>query len=263
MLSFKRPVVSYMIKITLFVLSFIAATALIILLSSRFACPLRSFPVFSGKILREAIYTDNRPNKRLYILVDAGHGGEDGGACSDDGVPEKDINLDIAKKLSCFLSLSDYSPVLIREDDRLMYEPGQENRKKYYDLTNRVEKAKQYSPAIFVSIHQNKFPIRKYKGFQVYCSKNNPQSTILGTVMQENVKLYLQPENNRMIKTADKTIRVLDSLTMPAVLAECGFLSNEAEARLLCTEEYRDKLSYVIFASIVQYLDENNKDGSL
>ena len=80
--------------------------------------------------------------------------------------------------------------------------------------------------------------------------------------MQENAKRYLQPDNNRMIKTADKTIRVLDSLSMPAVLAECGFLSNEAEAELLSTEEYRGKLSYVLFASILQYLDEN-KDVSL
>lgn len=262
MLSKKRPIVSYMLKMVLFVLSFIAATALIILLSSRFACPLRSLPVFSCAELYRSVRTEEADKTALYIIIDAGHGGEDGGAVSDAGVPEKDINLDIAKRLSEFLSLSDYTPVLIRSDDRLMYEAGQESRKKYYDLTNRVEKAKQYSPAIFVSIHQNKFPIRKYKGFQVYCSKNNPQSALLGTVMQENAKRYLQPDNNRMIKTADKTIRVLDSLSMPAVLAECGFLSNEAEAKLLCTEEYRGKLSYVLFASILQYLDEN-KDVSL
>lgn len=261
MLRNTHPTVSYMLRLILFVLSFIAASFGIIAVSSRFACPMK--PAFFGVQIDSGSVANNDGDKRLfYIVLDAGHGGEDGGAVGENGVPEKDLNLDIARKLYAFLRLSDYSPVLLRDEDRLLYKPGQENRKKYYDLTNRVEAAEQYSPAVFVSIHQNKFPIRKYKGFQVYCSKNNPESTRLGSVMQQNVKRYLQPDNNRDIKISDNSIRVLDSLSMPAVLAECGFLSNESEAELLCTEEYRAKLSYLLFCSVLQYLNEN-KDGLL
>ncbi len=190
------------------------------------------------------------------ILIDAGHGGEDGGAVSADGILEKDLNLDIAKKLETFLLMSDLNTVMIRQDDRLMYDSGQESRKKYYDITNRIEKAMSYDDAVFVSIHQNKFPIRKYSGFQVYYSKNNSESEQLAKVMQTNIRSYLQAENKREIKKADSSIRVLDSLQMPAILAECGFLSNESEAELLNTDEYRSKIAYLLYISVLQYLYE-------
>ncbi len=190
------------------------------------------------------------------ILIDAGHGGEDGGAVSADGVREKDLNLDIAKKLETFLSMSDLNTVMIRQNDRLMYDAGQENRKKYYDITNRIKTASSYDNALFVSIHQNKFPIRKYSGFQVYFSKNNSESEKLAKITQTNIKIHLQPKNKREAKKADSNIRILDSLEMPAVLAECGFLSNENETALLNTEEYRRKIAYLLYISILQYVNE-------
>ena len=144
----EHPTASYMLRLILFVFCFIAATLGIIFLSSRFVCPLRSLPSFDVYSSRAA-HADHTENA-FYIVLDAGHGGEDGGAVSDNGVAEKELNLDIAKKLYSFLKLSDYTPVLIREDDRLLYEPGQENRKKYYDLTNRVNIANRYTPAVFV-----------------------------------------------------------------------------------------------------------------
>ncbi len=196
-------------------------------------------------------------DRKTYIIIDAGHGGEDGGAVSFDGLLEKDLNLYIAKKLSAFFCLSDAVPVMTRVSDCLLYSSGQENRKKFHDINNRITFANSFENSIFVSIHQNKFPIRKYKGFQVYCSPNNAESSVLGTLMQSNIRELLQNDNNRQIKLSDGKIRVLDSLNMPAVLAECGFLSNGEEARLLGTDEYKNKISYILYASILQYISEN------
>ena len=204
---------------------------------------------------------NNASGNRLYIVIDAGHGGEDGGAVSDTGICEKDINIDIAKKLNVFLMLSDHIPVLVRDSDRLMYEPGQENRKKYHDISNRIKIADSYENSLLVSIHQNKFPIKKYSGFQVYYSKNHPDSYKLAQMMQDNVKNYLQHKNNRAVKNADKTIRLLDSVEMPAVLAECGFLSNDSEAELLNNEEYRNKLSYLLSVSVIQFAHQYEEKG--
>lgn len=193
---------------------------------------------------------------RLTVIIDAGHGGEDGGAVSDSGICEKDLNLDIAKKLQDLLMLSDVNIVMTRQSDILLYSDGQQGRKKFYDITNRINIASSYDSAILISIHQNKFPIRKYSGFQVYYSKNNANSKKLATIVKDNVKNHLQPQNKREIKAADENIRLLDSIQVPAILAECGFLSNENEANLLNTAEYRNKIAYLIYISIMEYVKE-------
>lgn len=220
---------------------------------------------FSPNLKRDTKKASNEfdvNTKDFVIIIDAGHGGEDGGAVSDGGIVEKDINLDISLKLHKLIKLSDFKSVLIRDSDRLMYEEGQENHKKASDITNRINTAKSFENSIFISIHQNKFPIKKYSGLQVYYSKNNTNSEVLGKTIQSNVKNLLQSENNRQIKKADKNIRILDSINSPAVLVECGFLSNDREAELLNTEEYRSKIAYLIYCSIIQYLDKS-KDGKL
>lgn len=190
------------------------------------------------------------------VIIDAGHGGEDGGAVSDLGIKEKDINLDIALKLQDLLSLSSVKTVMIRDTDRLMYEAGQEKSKKYYDISNRISIAEHYNNAILISIHQNKFPIKKYSGFQVYCSPNNKDSEVLAEIMQNNVKMYLQTDNNRNYKVADKNIRLLHQIKIPAIIAECGFLSNDNEAKLLSIEQYRNKIAYLIATSVMQFLSK-------
>ena len=190
------------------------------------------------------------------VIIDAGHGGEDGGAVSDTGIVEKDLNLDIALKTRDFLEMLDVNVVLSRDKDVLLYESGQESHKKFHDISNRISLVQSYENAVLVSIHQNKFPIRKYSGFQVYYSKNNSGSSILAKSLQENVVNFLQPHNTRKIKQADKSIRLLDSVDVPAVLAECGFLSNSDEATLLNNIEYRNKIAYLISVSVVQYINE-------
>lgn len=190
----------------------------------------------------------------LTVIIDPGHGGEDSGAVSDGGVLEKELNLQIASKIVEFLKLYRVESVMTREDDKMLYSEG-DTSKKRGDLKGRVEFARQYENALFVSIHMNKFSIPKYSGLQVFYSKNNPQSEAVAIKLQEDVKKYLQNENNRIVKAADSNIFVLDRLTCPAVLVECGFLSNYDETKLLQDEEYQNKLAFVIASSLIEYLN--------
>jgi len=206
---------------------FLTFTALIILLFS-----------VSGCIIDRDNYsvTSARSDAVPTIVIDPGHGGEDGGAEAY-GVVEKNINLGVALYISDFLELSCYPIVMTRSDDRLLYKNGEENHKKRYDLLNRVEFAESFDNAVFVSVHQNKFEISKYKGLQVYYSPNNDGSMRLAECIQTNSKKYLDDKNKREVKQADFRIKVLDMLKMPAVLVECGFLSNPEEAALLASTE--------------------------
>ena len=201
------------------------------------------------------------PLSSIQLVLDAGHGGEDGGA-SANGVQEKDINLIMTQAFASYLKMTPYSVRLTRTDDRLLYEAGEENRKKYYDLVNRVRFAQQFDHAVFISIHQNKFEIPKYKGLQVYYSPNHELSEPLAKRIQDNARQLLAPDNNRQIKKADHRIRVLNSLQMPAVLVECGFLSNPEEAALLSESEYQKKIAFVLFLSTLQFLEENGENLS-
>ena len=192
----------------------------------------------------------------IHLILDAGHGGEDGGATAN-GVSEKDVNLAVTKALADYFRLTPYAVNPTRTDDRMLYEAGQEHRKKYYDLMGRVRFAAQFNNAVFISIHQNKFEIPKYKGLQVYYSKNLPLSKTLAAHIQENAKRYLDADNHREIKKADHKIRVLNSLQIPAVLVECGFLSNVREAERLNSLDYQKQLAFTVFLSTLMFLEND------
>lgn len=192
------------------------------------------------------------------IVIDPGHGGEDGGAYAN-GVLEKDINLAVSSILYSYLSMTDYNVVMTRTDDRMLYNDGEEFAKKRFDILNRISFTERFDNAIFVSIHQNKFEIPKYKGLQVYYSPNHNDSKALADAVQKNAKTHLDPDNNREIKQADYKIKVLDNIKSPAILVECGFISNPGEALLLCDYSYQKKLAFVIFASLANYLENNGE----
>lgn len=189
------------------------------------------------------------------IIIDAGHGGEDGGAVSFDGtILEKDINLDIALKLFDLLRMTGFDVVLTRSNDVLLASEKVTSSKKRSDLMRRVEIANEYDKPLFISIHQNKFEIEKYNGLQVYYSHNSNESKSIAEAIQKDVKHFLQSNNNRKVKQAGSSIFVLDRIECPAVLVECGFLSNKEELNLLADDLYRRKLSFVLYTAIVNYL---------
>lgn len=203
------------------------------------------FPVFSDKETDE-------PERILTVVVDAGHGGMDGGAVSDDGVLEKDLNLAVAGKLAALLRTGGVRVVMTRNDDRLLADPSSAHKKRD-DLATRVEIAEAQENAIFVSIHMNKFPVEKYHGLQVWYSRGDKRSAEFADAVQKKTAAVLQPQNTREIKAADSSIYVLDHLDIPAILVECGFLSNAEETRLLCEESYQNKLAAVLYAAIIDY----------
>ena len=203
---------------------------------------------------------------RPVIIIDAGHGGEDGGAIGNGDVTEKDINLKIAKALDEMLRSAGYETVMTRTDDRMLYDPNADyqGRKKRLDLAARLAVAQEHESAIFVSIHMNAFPQTQYSGLQVYYSENHPDSKQLAELIQGDARSLLVPDNNRRIKPSNGTSYLLEHIMHPSVLVECGFLSNPEECRLLATEEYQRKLATVLFHALTDfYENDKNMEESL
>ena len=190
------------------------------------------------------------------IVLDAGHGGEDGGAVSDTGVMEKNLNLSLTLMLKDMLVANGYRVILTRESDTLLYDKNSdyEGRKKALDLAARKQIAEETPNCLFVSIHMNTYPLPTCTGLQVWYSPNNPASLELARALQSTAKELLQPENDRAVKAAGSSIYLLHNLATPAVLIECGFLSTPEEAELLASPAYQKQLAFTIFCGLTEYL---------
>lgn len=197
----------------------------------------------------------------ITVILDAGHGGEDPGAVTDLAI-EKDLNLIIANKLANLLKLSEYHVVMTRSEDRLLYNSGEEDRKKYYDLYNRQKLAESYENAIFVSIHMNKFPMEECKGLQTFYGKQNEFGKILAEEIQKS-SLMLDASNHRQTKASDDSIFLLKNLSMPAVLIECGFISNPQESKMLSDEKYQNQLAFALYTGICKFLEDYQVENKL
>lgn len=192
------------------------------------------------------------------FVLDAGHGGEDGGAIAADGTEEAELNLQIAENLCALLRLNGNSVTMTRTEDTLLYDYYNDltdytGQKKMYDLRNRLKITNEQKNAVYVGIHMNKFTDPQYSGLQVYYSSASSLSRNLAGMIQMNVRTSLQPENDRPIKAAGSGIYLLRELTVPAVLVECGFLSNPEECATLNTGAYRGKLATVLFLSLCNF----------
>ena len=210
-----------------------------------------SFPFPNGK--------DAAALSTVTVVIDAGHGGEDGG-CEGNGLVEKDLNLEITILLAELLKKEGVSVVLTRDTDILLYDPNSdyEGKKKAQDVRRRLEIAQSCINPVLVSIHMNYFAQTQSSGLQVWYSKNDARSHVLANLIQSNVKNTLQPNNKRNIKEATSSIFLLHNATFPAVLVECGFLSNRDDANLLRDAKYRQQLAQIIFQSIIAYISQNS-----
>lgn len=188
------------------------------------------------------------------IIIDAGHGGEDPGAVVGEML-EKDINLCVALALNGLFENSGYSTVMTRCDDVLLYNTGEENKKKYHDLRNREAIADEYEDALFISLHMNKYPLESCNGLQVFYSSKNEISKSFAESVQSSAR-YLQPYNHRIAKEENENIYLLKSIDIPAILVECGFLSNNEESAMLKTNEYRTALALSIYCGAVEQLEK-------
>lgn len=198
------------------------------------------------------------------LVIDAGHGGEDGGAVSSDGTMEKDMNLDIALRLQQLLVLSGCDVTLTRDSDKAIYEEGAESlkSKKVSDMKKRLAIFNEDPEQTVISIHQNKFPQSQYSGTQVFYSGQKQESNLLAESIKASVVGMLQPQNTRETKKADKNIYLLYNAKVPAVIVECGFLSNSEELAKLKTEEYRQEMAFAIYCGYLNYYNQNQQ-GSI
>lgn len=193
------------------------------------------------------------------IILDAGHGGEDGGASGTNGILEKDLNLALTTTLAHLLRGAGYTVVETRTTDTLLYTPGtKKGHKKQGDLENRLAFCERYENSIFVSVHMNTFPNDSCMGLQVWYSQNNDASDSLASAVQDTVRTLLQPQNNRRIKASTSSIYLLRHAKNPAILIECGFLSTPAECERLSNEAYRRALALCIFSAIDKNLQSNS-----
>ena len=190
------------------------------------------------------------------IILDAGHGGIDGGCTSAEGVPEKGINLDILLRLRDILEVNGYEVRVTRDSDRSIHDEGVEGiaAQKSSDMDNRLAMFNESGNAVCVSVHQNQFTDPKYKGAQMFYSGSNSTSEVLARALQSRFRELLQPDNDREIKLCGKELFLCYYSDNPTVMAECGFMSNPDEAALLNTEEYRGKVAFTLFAGINDFV---------
>ena len=214
--------------------------------------------LFSGETVRAVgavIFQVERLQKRPVIVLDAGHGGEDGGAVGGAGTLEKVINLQIALKLEKLLTQKGFQVVMIREEDESVGDPQLPTvaQRKRSDTKRRLEIIQESGDCLFLSIHQNFFGERRYDGAQVFYSENNPDSVVLAEAIRANIVATLQPENHRENKPAGDGIYLLKHSMVPSVLVECGFLSNPVEEQKLREETYQQELALAICQGVVDY----------
>lgn len=188
------------------------------------------------------------------IVIDAGHGGEDGGAVSDSGVLEKDINLSIANDTSALFYMLGFDVTQTRTTD-IALDNGEDTirKRKVSDMKKRLEIFNSSEENTVISIHQNKFSDSKYHGTQIFYSPNNPKSKQLADSIKYSVKGLLQPDNERECKKADSGIYLLKNTNNPAVIVECGFISNGEECKNLIDSQYQKQMAFSITAGFLSY----------
>ena len=197
------------------------------------------------------------------IIIDAGHGGEDGGAIADDNTLEKDINLEISAKLNDLLSAFGYQTKMIRITDTDLHLEGNTIRqRKISDIQERYKIMNSFKDCFYISIHQNKFSDSKVHGAQTFYSPNNNESKILAGFIQKSIASQLQPDNKRAIKKSGTDIYLLYNATRPTVMVECGFISNRDELSNLKDNDYQKQMALSIAFGIINYNISEVRYGS-
>lgn len=197
-------------------------------------------------------------DSKYKVIIDAGHGGEDGGAEASDGTVEKDINLSIAKILRDMLLQGGFEVEMIRDEDVSVGDNSLQTvrERKRSDLEKRVELYNSDENNIVLSIHQNNFSQSQYSGTQIFYS-DNTESQELSEYIRQAIVGLVQPDNERQCKPADDSIYVLRNAKVPAIIIECGFLSNPQELEKLKDYEYQKELAFAIYMGFVEYCYNN------
>lgn len=185
------------------------------------------------------------------IVIDPGHGGFDPGKVGITGVHEKEINLKIGLKVRDYLEQSGAYVIMTRTED-VDLDGNDEKQLKKMDMHNRKEKINNSNGDILVSIHQNAFPQPKVKGAQVFYHGSSDEGKDLANYIQQAIKTYADSSNQRIPKQ-NADYYVLRTTKIPAVIVECGFLTNPEEEAKLNTDEYQEAIAWAIYIGIIDY----------
>lgn len=217
---------------------------------------------FSIPPVREILTVFSPAETNKTLVIDAGHGGFDGGAVGASGITEQDINLSISQMVYQLSYFFGQKAVMTRTDtNALNYNANLSiSQNKINDIHAREDITNSTENPIFMSIHLNKFEQSKYFGAQVFYSKNNSDSKIFAENMQSNLVLGIKNDNIRTAKQAANTIYLMKMLKCPAIVVECGFLSNPKEEQLLCSEDYQKQLAICIYSGYENYLNGENNE---
>lgn len=190
------------------------------------------------------------------IVVDAGHGGIDSGACGVGGIEEKDITLAVAQKLARYLQQGGAMVIMTRTTDTDLATDRDRAMKQRHlgDLRGRLNVVRRQRVDAFVSIHCNSAPSPDWRGAQVLYLQTNPHAKQLATVMQEAFRAELLPTKRDV--QSNRTLFLLKRIEGPTVLAEIGFLSNPEEAQALSTEQYQERVAFAMYQALVRYFSD-------
>ena len=218
----------------------------------------------SGVYLFATIHhkTDSPAAKNSFtIVLDCGHGGPDGGAVAKDGTAEKDINLALGFALREILVQNGFRVVMTREGDYFICDDHTASLREQNvsDLHNRLKIAESYPNSIFISLHMNNFYDAKYFGSQLFYSPNHTNSKVLAESIRGRLIENVQQGNDRPLKVMDSSVYIIHKATMPALLLECGFMSNIPELEKFKTSDYRHKFAFDVFLGINDYLKQTGE----
>lgn len=216
------------------------------------ACLMAGFLLFVfGALSYANIFSGGNP---LTVIIDAGHGLPDGGCVGANGTVEHEINLEIAKKLETILIAKDIKVIMTREDENGIWDSEDDTirQKKLDDMHHRLEIMEDSDADLFISIHMNSYPSKNTSGLRVFYSKNHPEIKPLAEHIQKRM-CEVTGASTSVIKTADTSLFLMKDPPLPAILVECGFLSNPKEEVRLNTEEYQAKLAWALADAIEKY----------
>lgn len=206
-------------------------------------------PVIMGKNRND----DVADTSGITVILDAGHGGKDGGASSASGIIEKGIVLSVTKKVEDYLKLQGINVILTRDGDYDLAEPEAKKRKQQ-DLNKRVQIMNENETAIAVSIHANAIGNSTWKGAQTFYDPKKIENKKLATAIMNSMKENLEGTTTREAKSIS-SLFILKNSNVPSTLVEIGFLSNPDEADLLNSEAYQNQIAYAIYEGILYYID--------
>ncbi|MBR1597404.1 MAG: N-acetylmuramoyl-L-alanine amidase [Lachnospiraceae bacterium] len=219
------------------------------ILSALFITSLLFIPLMSERISEDVFSVKM---KSAVVVIDVGHGGDDPGKVSSDGTEEKNVNLAIAKYLQDYLIAQDYTVYLTRDTDRGLYDDNVSNKKRS-DLNNRIQFFKDKNADLVISVHQNSYPDASQHGAQTFYFKGREDSKLLAENVQDSL-LSLDSTNKRKAKAND-SYYLLKNTSVPAVIVECGFLSNSEETARLTDSNYQKDLAYAISVGVCRFLN--------